>query len=172
MLFVGALNPDTPNEDGLLWFVREVLPRVCERLPQGLVLSVVGECRSNKIAALAASDIQLLGRVDDLAPLYDTARLFVAPVRFAGGVPAKVIEAAGNGLPVVASAVLARQLDWASGSELIAARHADAFAVAIVRLARDDALWRRLRRGMSLRLAEQFDPESFAQTVRSAVAFP
>ena len=25
LLFVGALQPQTPNEDGLLWFVREVI---------------------------------------------------------------------------------------------------------------------------------------------------
>ncbi len=171
MLFVGALNPDTPNEDGLLWFVREVMPCVRGRLPQGFILSIVGECRSNEIAALAASDVHLLGRVDDLVPLYDKARLFIAPVRYAGGVPAKVIEAAGNGLPVVASSVLARQLAWTSGSELIAAHDAGVFAAAIVRLARDDALWLRLRQGMSQRVAEQFDPESFARTVRDAVKF-
>lgn len=172
MLFVGALNPDTPNEDGLIWFVHEVMPRIRERLPGGLVLSVAGECRSNAVAAMESPEVRILGRVDDLTSLYDAARLFVAPVRYAAGVPAKVIEAAGNGLPVVASAVLARQLGWTSGSHLMAARDSDEFAAAIVRLANDDVLWGRLRRSMFTRVDEQFDPESFAETVRGAMAFP
>ncbi|MBI3514253.1 MAG: glycosyltransferase family 4 protein [Proteobacteria bacterium] len=90
LLFVGALDPGTPNEDGLAWFVDNAMPL----LPPDIVLSIVGECRSNRVAALAARNVRLLGRVDDLTPLYDAARVFVAPARYAGGVAAKLIEAA------------------------------------------------------------------------------
>jgi glycosyltransferase involved in cell wall biosynthesis len=172
MLFVGALNPDTPNEDGLLWFVREVMPRLREGLPLGITLSIVGECRSNKVAALASPDVHILGRINDLTPLYDKARLFVAPVRYAAGVPAKAIEAAGNGLPVVASEILARQLDWNNETEILSAGSSKEFAAAIIRLVREDTLWQCLRRRMLSRTAEQFAPEVFADEIRAAVTFP
>jgi glycosyltransferase involved in cell wall biosynthesis len=112
-----------------------------------------------------------LGPVEDLAPLYRQARLFIAPARYAGGIAAKVVEAACHGLPVVASAILARQLGWAAGTEIMPARDAAAFAAAVTRLDRDDVLWRRLRQGMLARAAAQFDPDDFAAEVRAAVAF-
>ena len=43
MLFVGAIHEaDSPNYDGLLWFIREVLPMVEESLGWETRLTVVG----------------------------------------------------------------------------------------------------------------------------------
>ncbi len=91
--------------------------------------------------------ITLCGAVEDVAPLYDAHRIFIAPTRYAAGVPYKVHEAAAYGLPVVASELLCRQLGWRDGCELIAASTADPaeFARRIVALYRDAALWQTLR---------------------------
>jgi len=40
LLFVGALHPDTPNEDGLIWFAREILPLLRDRLTPAPVLDI------------------------------------------------------------------------------------------------------------------------------------
>lgn len=61
-------------------------------MPTPPVLSVVGICLSDKVDALAGEDVKVLGPQASLEPHYDASRVFVAPVRFAGGVPAKVIE--------------------------------------------------------------------------------
>ena len=164
-MFVGALHPDTPNEDGLLWFVEQVAPRLRALLPEPPTLDVVGECRSERIAALASADIRLLGPQADLRPCYDRARVFIAPVRFAGGVPVKVIEAAAQGIPVVASAILLRQLGWQDGLEIQGARDADAFAHAIARLLTDDALWRRQQAAAWARCEADYHPDDFARQV-------
>lgn len=171
LLFVGALVPDTPNEDGLLWFIQQVMPRLRRHCPNGdgPVLNIVGTCRSPRLAALAGPDIRLLGRVEDLTACYDAARAFIAPVRFAGGVPIKVIEAAGHGVPVVASALLFRQLGWASGSQGLAARDADAFAAMLARLLVDDALWQRLQRGAFAAIAADYAPQLFADRLNDMI---
>jgi glycosyltransferase involved in cell wall biosynthesis len=91
--------------------------------------------------------VTLRGAVDDVAPLYDAHRIFLAPTRYAAGLPYKVHEAASYGLPVVASDLLCRQLGWQDGRDLIAASTADPaeFARRIVALYRDEALWQTLR---------------------------
>lgn len=165
LLFVGALHPDTPNEDGLVWFLDEVMPRLARLLPQMPTLSIVGVCRSARIQKRASSTIRVLGSQDQLEPWYDAARVFVAPVRFAGGVPVKVIEAAACGVPVVASAVLARQLGWMSGREILHARDADAFARATARLLRDDALWLRQQTAAANLCERQHNPEQFTNDI-------
>lgn len=166
LLFVGALHPGTPNEDGLLWFVQEVMPRLRQRLGRDTVLSVVGVCQSEKVAALAGEHVKVLGPQDALEPHYDAARVFVAPVRFAGGVPAKVIEAAASGIPTVASALLVRQLAWRDGLDVIGARDAAAFAAAVARLLTDNAAWQRQQDAGWEQCARRYDPELFGLTLR------
>lgn len=172
LLFVGALHPGTPNEDGLLWFIDEVMPLLRLRMPTPPILSVVGVCTSHKIAAAAGPDISILGPQDALEPHYDAARIFVAPVRFAGGVPAKVIEAVSGGVPVVASALLVRQLDWRDGIDILGAGDAQTFASAIVRLLGDDQAWQRQQVAGWAQCAQRYDPALFAQTLRGALMAP
>jgi O-antigen biosynthesis protein len=150
MLFLGAIHQqDSPNRDALGWFVREVLPLVEQSLGWETRLTVAGYV-DPAISLEEYRDhprITLRGAVEDLAPLYDAHRIFVAPTRYAAGVPYKVHEAASYGLPVVASELLCRQLDWQNGRDLLAAGTADPaeFARRIVALYRDAALWQTLR---------------------------
>jgi glycosyltransferase involved in cell wall biosynthesis len=150
MLFLGAMHQqDSPNHDALEWFAREVLPMVEQSLGWETRLTVAGHV--DPAVSLEAFHehprMTLRGAVDDVVPLYDVHRLFVAPTRYAAGVPYKVHEAASYGLPVVASELLCRQLGWQSGRELIAVDTADpaAMARAIIALYHDVELWQTLR---------------------------
>ncbi|KJV08604.1 hypothetical protein VZ95_16715, partial [Elstera litoralis] len=160
-------RPKTPNEDSLLWFVDEILPRLPE-----VTLTIIGACRSARVAALAGARVHLRGPQEDLTPFYDTARAFIAPTRFAGGVPAKVIEAAAHGLPVVATPLLVGQLGWAAGDEILSAETPADFAASLKRLLTDDGLWARLQAQAWQRVAALYDPAAFAEGVRAAVCDP
>jgi O-antigen biosynthesis protein len=150
MLLLGAIHQqDSPNRDALEWFIREVLPLVEQSLGWETRLTVAGHIDP----AISLEPyrlhprVTLRGAVDDVAPLYDAHRIFLAPTRYAAGLPYKVHEAASYGLPVVASDLLCRQLGWQDGRDLIAASTADPaeFARRIVALYRDEALWQTLR---------------------------
>lgn len=171
-LFVGPIHPDTPNEDSLMWLAREVLPKLKVRWPTMPAIDVVGDCQSEKVAALACEDIHLIGRVDDLTPCYDRARVFIAPTRFAAGVPIKVIEAACNGLPVVATRLLVDQLGWHSDQDIISANDANAFADAMIRLYRDEELWVKMQDGARCRTRDEVAPEQFERILRDTLATP
>lgn len=168
-LFVGALTPGTPNEDSLVWLVEDILPRLNDRLGRAVPVTIVGECRSGRIAALASDQVRMAGRADALGPWYDRARVFVAPTRFAAGVPLKVIEAACAGIPAVATDLLVRQLGWRSGVDILGARDAAGFARAMAALHDDADLWTRIREASLRRAARQYSPEHFGRTLREAV---
>jgi glycosyltransferase involved in cell wall biosynthesis len=93
--------------------------------------------------------VTLLGEVANTVPLYDGHRVFIAPTRYAAGVPYKVHEAASFGVPVVATELLREQLGWENQRHLLAAdaSDAEAFASHVVALYRSEALWTTIRDG-------------------------
>jgi len=97
---------------------------------------------------LASRGADVLGRVADLSTLYDRHRVFVAPHRFAAGIPYKIIEASAFGLPSVASSLLADQLGWRDRKGILTAQTGSAseFAKACITLYEQKGLWETLRR--------------------------
>jgi GT2 family glycosyltransferase len=166
ILFVGAMHEDwTPNTDSLRWFAEEILPLLRQALGTPIRLKVVGENRVSAIAELDGTAFELVGKVDDLRPHYAAARIVVAPTRFAAGIPHKVGQAAAHGVPVVATDLLAQQLGWTSGRDLLAASDAAGFAAACARLWRDKALWQDVRASALGRMRDECSPALFEETV-------
>lgn len=171
-LFVGAIHgTDTPNGDSILWFVREVLPRIRERDPNA-VLTVIGVIRSQEVSALASDWVRLLGPCNDLRPHYEQARVFVAPTRFSAGVPLKVTEAAIQGIPVVATPLLAEQLSWRNEQELLVGETPTSFAAQCVRLHSDRDTWTRIRNTALGRACDEYSADLFDKTLLELMSPP
>jgi len=172
-LFVGAIHDqDSPNLDGLEWFAGHVLPHLDTALPEDVPITIAGYVnRRIDLSNLGrARRINLAGPADDLAPLYDCHRVFFAPTRFAGGIPFKLHEAASFGLPIVASELLARQVGWPDGTNLLAGDITDPaqFAAQMLRLYGDEPLWHRLRDAALARLATE-NSEAFYRATLSEI---
>lgn len=170
MLFVGALdNDNSPNTDSLAWFVRDIMPRIDAQIGTGWSLDVVGRAGAHSLQDLAGERVRILGMIQDLDPLYARARLFIAPTRYAAGIPMKVHEAASVGLPAVVTDILARQLGWTHGQTLLSAACADSFATCCALLYHDDALWARLRAEGLAAIRRDCAPATFSDTLRRAL---
>lgn len=170
LLFVGAMDEDdSPNADSLDYFVREVMPRLDTLIGGDWVLRVVGRNGAARVRALAGPRVQLLGRIDDLQPLYAQSRVFIAPTRYAAGIPMKVQEAAARGLPSAVTSLLSRQLGWRDGEAVTVGDSPDDFARACQRLYEDAALWEAVRAGALARVASECTPAAFAATVAAAL---
>src|SRR5271166_3970042 len=170
LLFVGRLNEDgSPNVDGLCWFVRDILPLVQKALDHEVHLTVAGANGAPSLSGLNGTSVTMLGQVKDLSPIYNAARVFIAPTRFAAGIPLKVHEAAAHGIPVVATPLLAEQLGWRDGEELLVAGDAPEFAAQCARLYRDETLWTRLRMNAIDRIREDCSPVRFRKTIARIV---
>lgn len=156
MLFVGGFQ-HKPNEDAVLWFVDQVLPLVLARRPDA-VLTVVGSNVPPTITALAGPSVKVLGWVEDILPLYRSARLAVAPLRYGAGVKGKVGESLAFGLPMVMTSIAAEGMHVDDGIHGLVADEAPGFAARVVELMEDDDLWRRVSmRGRDL-ISQRFGP--------------
>ena len=143
-LFVGLLSY-APNRDAMAWFAREVLPRLA---PGGPVVLVAGRDPGPELEGLArvAPQLQLLGFVPDLAPLYARAGVFVNPMRGGGGTRLKMLEAMAAGKAVVSTTIGAEGLALTAGRDVVIADTAVEFAAAVRALLAD--------RGQAARLGQ------------------
>jgi GT2 family glycosyltransferase/glycosyltransferase involved in cell wall biosynthesis len=175
LLFIGAFAaPDSPNYDGLCWFVDEVLPLVERELGYETRLTIVGSVGEGVDLERFRDHprITLRGDLSYTFPLYDAHRVFVAPTRYAAGVPYKVHEAASHGVPVVATEVLREQLGWENQRDLLAAKETDAetFAKSVVVLYRSEDLWVSIRRAAAERIYESCGRDEYEQAVTHILA--
>jgi glycosyltransferase involved in cell wall biosynthesis len=111
LLFVGALGY-APNAEGLAWFAREVLPRM-RAGGRACRLLIAGARPPPTIAALARHPrIEVLGPVAEVAPLYRSATLALAPLRSGGGTRIKLLEAAAHRVASVSTLAAASGIEW------------------------------------------------------------
>jgi glycosyltransferase involved in cell wall biosynthesis len=106
----------------------------------------------------------------DLTELYADARVFVAPTRYAAGIPHKIHESAAQGLPVVATALVANQLEWKDNVELLIGVDAASFAQKCIHLYRDKELWTKLRQAGLERVKADCSKEEFDQKLKEILA--
>jgi hypothetical protein len=145
LLFVGGFW-HVPNGDAVLWFTEQVWPLIRAHAAD-LVFRIVGADPTPEVLALGRlPGVEVLGHVPDLAPHFNRARVFVAPLRFGAGMKGKVGQSLVHGLPVVATPVGAEGMALEDGQHLLVAETAKAFADRVLTLLRDDALWQRLQR--------------------------
>ncbi len=105
VLFVGAM--DRPeNHQGAAWLAERVWPLVESAHPHARLV-LAGASPPPALTRLARESVAVTGFVDDLAPLYRQASVFVAPNLTGAGVKFKVLDALSHGLPVVATSVAA-----------------------------------------------------------------
>ena len=167
--FMGYLA-SPPNNDALLFLIEQIMPRLCTHGEMPLL--VAGSPASPAVQAAAARQpecVTLLGFMDDLTPFYDRCRVFVAPHRFAAGIPLKVVEAMANGVPCVLSPLLAEQLAVTHEAEVLIAADPEEFAAQITRLFRDAALWQRMQRRAFRMVRERFDPAVMRELLRDQI---
>jgi GT2 family glycosyltransferase/glycosyltransferase involved in cell wall biosynthesis len=171
-LFVGSFHESSPNADAVVWFTTQVIPLLRERLAEDVSFTIVGQDPPDEVLRLRSECISVLGSVPDLRPLYDRARVFVAPTRFAAGIPFKVGHAAAHGLPVVCTSLLASQLGWRDSEELLVADSPASFAAACEAIYRDESVWARVRAGALARVGSDYAPSVFSSALSAVLTRP
>jgi O-antigen biosynthesis protein len=149
---------DSPNGDGLSWFVREILHRVTKEVPWFRVL-VTGGAPPAELLDLQGPHLTFLGHVEDLGDLYRRARLAVAPIRYGAGVKIKTVEALSFGLPVVATTCAAEGIPGIESMGAVVTDDPILFARAVIELVEDEQRWGHHRRAALERpAAREVDP--------------
>jgi O-antigen biosynthesis protein len=172
LLFVGSVyQSESPNADSITWLTQSIFPKIANNLGRSVNLLLAGINRveeiEQQVANLKNPAIAMLGKVNNLTQLYNQSRIFVAPTRFAAGIPHKVHEAAAHGLPVVTTSLIANQLGWKHEYELLVADNPEDFAQQCLRLYEDPTLWKQLRNNALKKVEQECSPRYFTATLKN-----
>jgi glycosyltransferase involved in cell wall biosynthesis len=143
-LFVGNLGY-FPNAEGLDHFASTVLPMLRRTAPKPFRVQIVGHGASPSLkSALRAPEIELVGPVPEVAPMYAGATAVIVPIRAGGGTRIKVLEAFSFRRPVVASSLAVEGLDVRHQVHALLGDDAETFAENCRQIMIDESLSRRL----------------------------
>ena len=133
LIFTGAMSY-LPNLDGVLYFVKEVLPLI-RRAESGVRLIVAGRSADILKDMLPPdSSIEIVGDPLDIRPYFNRATVAVVPLRSGGGTRLKIVEAMAMEVPVVSTSVGAEGVSYRPGVELRIADSPSDFASAVLAL--------------------------------------
>jgi sugar transferase (PEP-CTERM/EpsH1 system associated) len=140
MVFVGSMDWD-PNEDGIVWFLREVYPRIRQTIPDAS-FSIVGRAPSSRLRAIAEKEasVEITGWVPDVRPYLAKAEVVVVPLRVGGGTRIKIPEAMAMAKAVVSTPIGAEGLPFQDGREIRIAEQPEQFALAVIELLKNTPL--------------------------------
>lgn len=173
-VFIGSLAREgEPNIDSLDWFFEEAWEALRAALPDAH-LTVIGTVAPSIAERLARPGVSVLGRVDDVGPALDGARVALAPTRFAAGIPHKVLETVTRGVPGVVTPILAGQMGWPDGTgyRVHDWRDPHGFAQALAGLHADEAAWTRVQRAGLAAVARECDADAYRAVLRGLCEAP
>ena len=144
--FLGGFR-HPPNTEAVQWFAAEVMPLLRQALP-GVRFHVYGSQVPRAVSELAGAhaDIVIEGWVPDVATVYNTCRVFVAPMLSGAGLKGKVIDALAHGVPSVISPISAEGIPLGEGVHAHVAGRPEEWVAAIARLCQDPQAWTEMSR--------------------------
>ena len=164
ILFTGHMSYG-PNVDAAVWFAREVFPRIRAGRP-GAVFRIAGKQPDHEVRALEDLDgVEVTGYIDDMRDELSCAAVYVAPLRFGGGLKIKLLEAGGQACAVVATGSALRGFGLKEGEDVIRADDPDTLAAAVLNLLSDDERRRAIGRRLRSSLVEKYSPDAVGEKV-------
>jgi sugar transferase (PEP-CTERM/EpsH1 system associated) len=156
MVFTGSMDW-LPNEDGMTYFCREILPRIRQAEPEA-TLSIVGRAPTPAVRKLSEiAGVEVTGRVDDVRPYIARGAVYVVPLRIGGGTRLKIFEAMSMAKAVVSTTVGAEGLPVTHGRDIDIADEPSGFAHAVVHLMRDAEARRAMEAAARRLVVERYD---------------
>lgn len=149
IVFVGSLDYEA-NRDGVLWFLKEIWPKVSSALPEARLI-LVGRNPSGEIRAHQSNRITATGTIEIVEPYYRHARVCIVPLRAGGGTRLKVLEGLAYGVPIVSTTVGCEGITVENKKNIIIADSPEDFANGIIKIFSNDNFWQSISlRGRSL----------------------
>ncbi len=165
--FLGGFD-HRPNAEAVEFFINSVMPLLRKKLPKVPFL-IYGSNIPEKLLKLEDDDIIVKGWVADVAEVYDTCRIFVAPLITGAGIKGKVIGALAYGVPTIISKVAAEGTGVRDGIEVSIAEKPEEWVSKLANLYLDEKEWKKLSEQGQNYTRENFSFENGKKLMKEAL---
>lgn len=152
--FLGGLHWP-PNAEGVVWFARQVWPRVQAQAPHA-ILTVIGKDPPSELRE-QGEGVEVTGYVGDPRPYLEETAAFIVPLHAGGGMRVKILDAWAWGLPVVATTIGAEGIRVRDEQNALVADTAENFAAAVLRTLNEPSLGATLTSGGRQAVATEYN---------------
>ncbi len=132
-----------PNVEAVQYFCNHVMPVLTEKMPD-IVFRIYGSKVPDEFKSLASENIEVVGFVEDIADVYQKARVFVSPLLSGAGLKGKVIDCMASGLPSVMTSVSAEGTGLVHSQSTFIAESVNEWCEYIQLLHEDETTWQKL----------------------------
>jgi polysaccharide biosynthesis protein PslH len=136
LFFIGALDW-LPNQEGLMWFCRNVWPGLKNKYPQ-LVFKLAGRNAPEKfVRKLKKHQIVFEGEIEQAKDFMQNSGIMIVPLLSGSGMRVKIIEGMSLGIPIIATSVAAKGIPVKNEENILLADTNRDFTLAVEKLISD-----------------------------------
>ena len=118
---IGSMNW-MPNEEGIRWFIDEVLPKTVEKVPN-FVYHLAGRNMPEWLTTLSNPNVNVIGEVPDAKAFVAENDVAIVPLLAGSGIRIKIIESMAMGKTVITTRVGAEGILYKEDENLIIAEN-------------------------------------------------
>lgn len=145
-----------PYSDSAVYFCETILPLIRKTIGEVKVW-IVGPNPPLSVKRLEGNGVVVTGRVPEVTPYYQESCISIVPLRAGGGTRLKILEAMAFGRPVVSTSLGCEGLNVRHEEHLLIADEPQQFADCVLRLLRDDDLYKRIAVNARARVEAEYD---------------
>ena len=160
LIFIGGYNHQ-PNVDAVKWFHDEIFPKVVDKI-SNIKVTFYGSNPPKEILELDSDNFKIAGFIEekDVKKIFDSAKIFIAPLRFGAGFKGKIAKAMSNGIPVVTTEIGAEGIGLIDGENALIANDAESYAEKIENLYNNEDMWKKISKNSIDHVQKNFSVEN------------
>lgn len=154
ILFTGNMSY-RPNVESARFLINEIMPIVWKRFPD-VKVCLAGANPSPAVLQLQGKNVEITGWVEDIVAIYQSARVFIAPMLINSGLQNKLLEAMACKLPAVTTQLANNALKATDDQAILIGNDAESLAAQLCRLLSDNALCESIAKEGYLHVLNQY----------------
>jgi len=165
LLFIGSFD-HFPNEEGVVWFIQKIFPKIKEMVPD-ITLTLVGRKPPSSVLKFEKDPtVKVLGYIEDIRSYLQKSKALIVPLLSGGGTRLKILEAMAAKIPVVSTKIGAEGLEVLDGQNILIADSEEEFAQKVIQLLLDERLSQNIIKNAFYLVKKEYDWSVCAQKLR------
>ena len=157
LFHIGSLEW-APNQEGLLWFIRECWPVLNSNFPD-LKFYIAGRNapQSFQHKILNQKNVIFLGEIEDAYAFMNSKSIMIVPLFSGSGMRVKIVEGMALGKAIVTTPIGTEGIETTSGENILVASEAVSFINSVTSLIEDRQLFEKIGHNAVNFIHEKFD---------------